>query len=114
MGSSLPTKSPRIMQIDFKSVKRFFERGSRSTCAYNAMAQDDGLEITMPKSIILCLFGGAVIASWNAFLFTCQDSPKRPPTLPQWRPNRPPSGVRYLGDAACAQCHRSEAARQEA
>src|SRR5207247_10829911 len=64
------------------------------------------------RAILLTLLNGAVVASCEAFLSGRQDSTPRPPTLAPWRPNRPPLHVHYVGDNACAQCHRTKAATQ--
>src|SRR5213592_433882 len=64
------------------------------------------------RAILLTLLNGAVVASCEAFLSGRQDSTPRQPTLPPWRPNRPPLDAHYVGDNASAQCHRSKVARQ--
>src|SRR6266540_549082 len=66
------------------------------------------------RVILLALLNGAVLVCCEALLPGRQDSAvRRPPMLPPWRPNRPPSGIRYVGDDACAQCHKAKTSSQK-
>ncbi len=66
------------------------------------------------RVILLALLNGAVLVCCEALLPGRQDSAVRPPSmLPPWRPNRPPSGIRYVGDDACAQCHKAKTTSQK-